>query len=679
MMSLINARLMAVMLGVLVIAANAACGENNNARGEANSFNGRFNAEYLNSTPPSFHQQFMPRHQAPNHMPKSPGLYTKQDWAEIIDSTWGVGLSGYEKASLFIQFWMAVDQNHAAFHAVDTAIWDSIFNLYWPVEYGGTMDYDTVSRGQFCALMQYSAMQLKDQHTYAQDNFVVSTWPDPGIPLIFVGGWGYEWHFGAGLTPMPDSSLLVYKAVDPHPLGLTPGDIILGYDGIPWKELYPLLQEAQLPKTGWWWGSHDSSNTHAWLISAGLNWHLFDTIDIVQYSSGDTLHLPTSLMVGFYPSLWITEQLEVPGVPFPDIYSNETISYGLIDGTSIAYMYCIGFYDETSGEQWISAIHDIMNNYTTTGLIIDERTNYGGWIAEFPPFNYIFNATIEVEDWDARCPMGNRLQLCPYDFGVWNGFGSISGDPGTYYDKPIAVLTGPGAVSLGDQLPLYLSFHANAKLFGKPTTGDYTGISQQAQFEFHPDWSFGIANVNSYVIGDSGDYLMGKVFPNDADNFPWVNYESVWLTQEGVSQNRDDVVEAAFNWIIGHDIDQDGVANESDNCLDDYNPDQEDMDSDSIGDSCDNCIDVYNPDQVDLNLNDIGDACEFTCGDADDNEAINILDITFLINYLYKGGPEPESIWAADPSGDSVINILDITYLINYLYKGGPVPQCSPA
>jgi PKD repeat protein len=66
----------------------------------------------------------------------------------------------------------------------------------------------------------------------------------------------------------------------------------------------------------------------------------------------------------------------------------------------------------------------------------------------------------------------------------------------------------------------------------------------------------------------------------------------------------------------------------------------------------------------------------FTCGDASGDQAINLLDITFLINYLYKGGPAPVPLLAGDPNGDFSVNILDVTCLINFLYKGGPAPLC---
>ena len=66
----------------------------------------------------------------------------------------------------------------------------------------------------------------------------------------------------------------------------------------------------------------------------------------------------------------------------------------------------------------------------------------------------------------------------------------------------------------------------------------------------------------------------------------------------------------------------------------------------------------------------------FLCGDADGSEAVNLVDVTFIINYLYKEGPAPEPFYAADANGDRGLNILDATHLINYLYKEGPEPIC---
>ncbi|MFH2037563.1 MAG: dockerin type I domain-containing protein [Candidatus Zixiibacteriota bacterium] len=64
------------------------------------------------------------------------------------------------------------------------------------------------------------------------------------------------------------------------------------------------------------------------------------------------------------------------------------------------------------------------------------------------------------------------------------------------------------------------------------------------------------------------------------------------------------------------------------------------------------------------------------CGDVDNSGTVNILDITFLINHLYKSGPAPQPLEIGDVNNSGVINILDITTLISYLYKSGPDLNC---
>ncbi|MFH2036753.1 MAG: dockerin type I domain-containing protein [Candidatus Zixiibacteriota bacterium] len=69
--------------------------------------------------------------------------------------------------------------------------------------------------------------------------------------------------------------------------------------------------------------------------------------------------------------------------------------------------------------------------------------------------------------------------------------------------------------------------------------------------------------------------------------------------------------------------------------------------------------------------------CCDLAGDANNNGVVNILDITFLINYLYKSGPDPACFDKGDANGNGVINILDITRIIGFLYKDGPAPICG--
>jgi len=66
----------------------------------------------------------------------------------------------------------------------------------------------------------------------------------------------------------------------------------------------------------------------------------------------------------------------------------------------------------------------------------------------------------------------------------------------------------------------------------------------------------------------------------------------------------------------------------------------------------------------------------FMHGDANGDEVIDIEDVLFLINYLFKGGNPPTPLDAGDANCDGEVDLTDVLYLINYLYKGGPAPPC---
>jgi|GEM_PF-2550671 len=147
------------------------------------------------------------------------------------------------------------------------------------------------------------------------------------------------------------------------------------------------------------------------------------------------------------------------------------------------------------------------------------------------------------------------------------------------------------------------------------------------------------------------------------------------------------------------DNDLDGIAEEDDNCPEDYNPDQVDTDSDGLGDVCDddddgddiydwmdNCPLTYNPTQSDSLGNGVGDACRSCCvglrGNADcspDGE-IDISDITMIINLLYLGGRGQEFCCLPEADVDDsggYPDISDITKIIRYLYLDHEIlPEC---
>lgn len=59
-----------------------------------------------------------------------------------------------------------------------------------------------------------------------------------------------------------------------------------------------------------------------------------------------------------------------------------------------------------------------------------------------------------------------------------------------------------------------------------------------------------------------------------------------------------------------------------------------------------------------------------------DCSKIGITDVVYLVNYVFRGGPEPKPLSSGELNCDGKVNVADIVYFINYLFKGGPKPAC---
>jgi len=66
----------------------------------------------------------------------------------------------------------------------------------------------------------------------------------------------------------------------------------------------------------------------------------------------------------------------------------------------------------------------------------------------------------------------------------------------------------------------------------------------------------------------------------------------------------------------------------------------------------------------------------YVCGDASGDGGISLDDAVTVVNYIFKGGAEPDPIDAADANGDEQVNIADAVYVIAYIFKGGLPPVC---
>jgi hypothetical protein len=73
----------------------------------------------------------------------------------------------------------------------------------------------------------------------------------------------------------------------------------------------------------------------------------------------------------------------------------------------------------------------------------------------------------------------------------------------------------------------------------------------------------------------------------------------------------------------------------------------------------------------------------FRRGDANGDGGTNLTDAVFTLDWLFRGGPTPGCVAAANVNGDRGVNVTDPIYLLGHLFQGGPpppapFPDCGP-
>jgi hypothetical protein len=458
----------------------------------------------------------------------TPSFYKrKAEWKRIIDAYWGPGDPLSTKRNVFDTYAAHIRANFPAF-VYSKLNWDSV-TAHWRAQIT-----DSTSRGAFHALLYKFSYTLNEWHAYAGDNLVWSTPMIPGAPVA-----NYEVadmrHFGAALTPLPDKSLLVYKVAANQPLGLQPGDRVLGYEGVPWPQLFDELTEAGVG-TDFLVGACPSVKEYYRLAFAGTFWHLFDTIDVVKYGTGQIVHLPTAPLATLDTSVPLLhcDQLPVAGVSMPseNLLAGD-ITYGTVQGTNVGYIYVRHHMDPKISVQFDAAVRALAN---TEGLVIDLRLDWGGehgleWgIARLMSFG---DSTLQFRRRYSASDMQTMVPASVLDV-------AIPVDRGTVYDHPIAVLVGPQCRSWGDLSTYQLSFIPGVRFFGKSPTGAYSGYWWNNAVPAKPGYTLYCPNFIEVDHRFPNVQLLNNEFPVD---------EEVWLTPDGVARGEDDVVKRALEWI----------------------------------------------------------------------------------------------------------------------------------
>jgi len=71
---------------------------------------------------------------------------------------------------------------------------------------------------------------------------------------------------------------------------------------------------------------------------------------------------------------------------------------------------------------------------------------------------------------------------------------------------------------------------------------------------------------------------------------------------------------------------------------------------------------------------------DILCGDVNGSSTVDVGDVVYLINFIFRGGPPPNPMCKGDATGDGNVNIGDAVYMIAYIFRGGPLPDinCCP-
>jgi hypothetical protein len=58
----------------------------------------------------------------------------------------------------------------------------------------------------------------------------------------------------------------------------------------------------------------------------------------------------------------------------------------------------------------------------------------------------------------------------------------------------------------------------------------------------------------------------------------------------------------------------------------------------------------------------------------DEGNQVNVSDLSFLVDFLFRGGSTPPCADESDVNGDGGTNVSDLSFLVEFLFRGGNAP-----
>ena len=166
-----------------------------------------------------------------------------------------------------------------------------------------------------------------------------------------------------------------------------------------------------------------------------------------------------------------------------------------------------------------------------------------------------------------------------------------------------------------------------------------------------------ISSEDLTISSEGDEQVFSGTFSVDLDSWNPDSVKMIALVQD---YNTYEVYQASQQNINEFDTDQDGIMNSQDNCMDDYNPNQEDIDGDGMGDVCDACdnLNIY------FSGNTSGDF------DLDGFSQVDIFDVITLSDIVDSGDTESCGYEAGDLTGEGNVTIIDVIALASFIIQG---------
>lgn len=207
-----------------------------------------------------------------------------------------------------------------------------------------------------------------------------------------------------------------------------------------------------------------------------------------------------------------------------------------------------------------------------------------------------------------------------------------------------------------------INMKANQSMFRYITNPKYMGLDE---FELFPIGS------EQYVITHDGCFRVDDTGVTGKQIDIFAGKSNLYSQVKKITGGKIVIGDPKCGEVVDTDADDDGVADDVDNCPEIYNDDQQDADGDGIGDKCepdtdkdgiiddkDNCRDVINPDQADADADGIGDLCD----DADSDGILDINDNCPFVYNVYQEDKDSDGVGdlcESDSDGDGVVDDYD--------------------